>query len=84
MTTGIGDAVFSNKCVECDSNCATCFIEPHRCMSCHRGFRIGRGNRCVGRFTVELFFEFNMDYAEFLDDGMYQELIDTLAVELSR
>ena len=54
MNEGASDAVFSDDCVACDPNCKTCYLESFRCQSCHEGYRISSGNRCIGRFTVEL------------------------------
>lgn len=34
MGTDISDAVYSDKCIACDSNCRTCTVEPDRCTSC--------------------------------------------------
>ena len=52
MNEGASDAVFSDKCVLCNENCKTCYLEPDRCQSCHEGYRLSTSNRCIGDFTV--------------------------------
>lgn len=51
MTTGVDDAVYSDKCIPCDQNCRTCIVQPDRCTSCFDGFRLF-SFRCAGLFTV--------------------------------
>ena len=52
MGDDLTEAVWSDECVACDENCATCYAESTRCQTCHPGYNLRRGNRCIGRATT--------------------------------
>ena len=78
MTSSIADAVFSDNCTACSSNCRTCIVEPDRCTSCPEGSRL-KGSRCAGMFTVVYEYEVNIPYATFLDNSESETFIETLS-----
>ena len=79
MDEGASDAVFSDKCETCDENCKTCFLESYRCQSCHEGFRLSTSNRCIGDFTVNMNITFDIDYQDFQNNLMSEDLINLVA-----
>lgn len=78
MTTGVDDAVYSDKCIACDPNCRTCIVQPDRCTSCFDGFRLF-SFRCAGLFTVAYSYELNVSYSDFIDNSHSQTFIETLS-----
>ena len=78
MDEGIEDAIFSDDCEECDDNCKTCFLDADRCQSCYTGYRL-KGNKCVGRFSLEMLFKLDIDYEFFVENEKAQELLELIA-----
>ena len=79
MEEGASDAVFSDQCVACDSNCKTCFLESYRCQSCPDGFRLSGSNRCIGLYTVKFNIVFDIDFSTFTGSYMSEVLVEIVA-----
>ena len=77
-TDGISDATFSDKCIACSTNCATCVVEPTRCASCPDGFRLF-GYRCNNLYTVQATLELNINYTTFLENSQSQDVSQAIS-----
>ena len=79
MADGNQEAYLSKICSPCNDNCATCYLESTKCLSCKEGYRLAEGNACVGRWEVRIQVKFQTAYQEFISNGLPQVFLQTVA-----
>ena len=65
MQNGLTDALFSDRCIACNTNCATCITLPEKCVTCPEGTQL-MGSSCAGMYTVAFTYEVSSTFEVFL------------------